>query len=133
MSRRQIIWITIFALMLLGNQYDRLDLGGFFLLVFIGMGLVRIFDKDKAAEPNVPPYDEVKAEMDNDLSPEDIIQVKRRTIELLRNSLMRHHNSRGADKDYQVSAASKETTEILQVLNVALTKKPKRLAAHTHS
>lgn len=132
MSRRRIIWLTIFALMLLGNQYDQLNLGGFFLLIFIGMGLVRLFDSDKVKEPAVPPYEVPKAEIDDDLSPEDVIQVKRRTIELLRNSLMRHHNSRGADKDYQISAASRETTEILQVLNVALTKKPKRLVAHTH-
>jgi hypothetical protein len=133
MSRRRIIWVTIFVLMLLGNQYDRLDLGGFFLLIFIGMGLVRLFGSDKTEAPDVPPYEAPKAEVDDEeIRPEDIIQVKRRTIELLRNSLMRHHNSRGADKEYQVSAASKETTEILQVLNVALTKKPKRLAAHTH-
>ena len=118
--RRRIIWLTIFWLMLLGGYFDRLTFGMFLLLVFIGVGLVKMFDTDpvKPSKVSHPPQDE-----DDDLSPDDVIRVRRRAVEQLRNSLMRHHNSRGTDKDYQASHAAKETTEILQVLNVALASK----------
>lgn len=131
MSSRQIIWLTIFALMLIGNHLDRLNLGGFLLLVFIGAGLVRIFDSEYNT-PKVAPAREPTEPEDEDLELDDVIRIRRRNVELLRNALMRHHNSRGADKDYQLSAASRETTEILQVLNAALTKQRQKIAANTH-
>jgi len=114
---KNIIWLTIFALMILGNWNNRLDLGGFFLLLFIGVGLSRMFGSEqKTTKPETEP------EMD-EVRPDDVIRIRRRSVELLRNSLMRHHNSRGTDMDYQISAAAKETTEILQILNAALSKK----------
>lgn len=129
--RRRVIWLTIFALMLLGAWYDRLNFGSFCLLVFVGMGLVRMFDP-QTPKVKQEPAPEPEIEVEDEPPADDVIRIRRGSVVLLRNSLMRHHNSRGADRDYQVSAAARETTEILQVLNVALASKPRRIPAPTH-
>lgn len=131
MSRRRVIWLTIFGLMLFGHFNGRVDFGGFLLLCFIGYALVKMFDPDEEPAPAAVPKDATIEEDEPD--PQDVIRIRRRSVELLRNSLMRHHNSRGTDQDYQASAASKETTLILQTLNAALAKKPAAITTNRHA
>lgn len=52
--------------------------------------------------------------------PMEGIVVNRRSIEMLRNVLMMHHNSRASDADYPTSKMGRNTTEVLQSLNGAL-------------
>jgi len=128
MSTRQIIWSMILALMLLGGWYDRLTFGTFCLLVFVGMSLSGIFAAPLPVQkPTAEPAPETKIE--EDIDPDEIIRVRRRAVEQIRNSLLRHHNSRGTDQAYQTSDAAKETTAIIQVLNGALAKKTRRISA----
>lgn len=47
----------------------------------------------------------------------DALALDRDTVTQIRNTLLRHHNSRGTDKDYQDSKMGKETVAILQKLN----------------
>lgn len=128
MSRRKVIWLTIIGIMLFAAWHDRLTFGTFCLLWFVAAMLSKIFDPEekpaKVATEDKPEPDEYVESSSSD----DVIRIRRRSVELLRNSLMRHHNSRGTDKEYQASATAKETTEILQALNAALAKKPRRLA-----
>ena len=111
--------------MLFGAWFDQLNFWSFCVLIFIGMGLVRLFDADPVEKPKSAPIQEESEIYDENINLDEVIHVRRRTIVLIRNSLMRHHNSRGTDQVYQASAAAKETTEILQVLNVALSKRSK--------
>jgi len=122
---RQIIWLAILALMLLGGWYDRLTFGAFCLLVFVGIALVKMFDPPPIEKPATT--QETKVE--EDLDPDEIIRVRRRAVEQIRNSLLRHHNSRGTDQAYQTSAAAKETTALIQALNTALSQKTHRISA----
>jgi hypothetical protein len=119
-THRRMIWVTIFALMIIGHQSGRLDFLGFVILWIIGGSLVRMF----ATAAPAPPIEEPADQPDDDApDPADVIRIRRRHVEMLRNSLMRHHSWRGTDKAYQASAAAKETTEILQQLNASLAKK----------
>jgi hypothetical protein len=126
MSRRRVIWLTILGVMVLGYLADRLTFGGFCLLVFIGVSLVKMFDPDPVdvlidgltrrtakAAANGGESDEPDAD-------EEVIRVRRRTIEALRNSLLRHHNARTTDKDYQTSKMGRDTLDTIQKLNKAL-------------
>lgn len=124
MSRRQIIWLTIWALIIADYYFGKLDFFSFVFLFFVGLTLANIFDPRKTSPTGEAP----KTETEDDAC-EDVIRIRRRHVEMLRNSLMRHHNSRCTDRDYQISASSQETTEILQVLNAALAKKQRQIQA----
>ena len=125
MLRKRAIWITIFAIMLFEQWIGRLDQGGFVVLIIIGIGLSKLFGQEAEA-PSATKDDEAAEEESDD---EDVIRIRRRSIELLRNSLMRHHNSHGTDRSYQVSKMATETTFILQELNSALNKKNRHVSA----
>jgi len=121
MRLRQIIRLTVLALMLLAWVGGLLDFVTFCLLIFISAVLANVFDPLPAQKPAAKPAQE--REPEDDPSPDEIIRVRRRAVEQIRNSLLRHHNSRGTDQAYQTSDAAKETTAIIQVLNGALAKK----------
>lgn len=48
------------------------------------------------------------------------ISLSRDALEQLRNTLLKHHNSKGTDKSYQESKMSKDTTALIQMMNATL-------------
>lgn len=118
MTPRQVIWVTMTTLMTVFMWNGNLTVWSFFGLMFLGSVLAGAFDPRPRQAPDPEPSTE-----ENPVDERDVLRLKRRDVELLRNTLLRHHNWRGTDADYQASAAGKQTTQIIQVLNGVLAKR----------
>jgi hypothetical protein len=116
------IYIVALFLTVMAYASDRLDFGTFFLIWFVAVVLKNIFSSDEDDEGSVD-EDEKEEIEEEEFDANEVVRIRKTDIEKLRNMLLRHHNSRGTDKDYNESTMSKDTTFVIQVLNNALSKK----------
>jgi hypothetical protein len=117
----KMIYLVALFLTVMAYAGDRLDFGTFFLIWFVAVVLKNIFSSDEDDESSV--VDEEEEIEEEEFDDNEVVRIRKTDIEKLRNMLLRHHNSRGTDKDYNESTMSKDTTFAIQVLNNALSKK----------